>query len=85
MADILLLIWLMWLGILGYKYIASKIKVVNILDDGNGISIHMEKGKLKAMDYSQQRELQILLGFIQKISSVDHPVEILLWEDPIVL
>ena len=60
-------------------------EVVNILDDGNGISIHMEKGKLKDMDYAQQRELQILLGFIQKISSVDSHVEILLWEDPIVL
>lgn len=52
-------------------------RVVTIIDSGNDISIKMETGKLKSMDYSQQRELQILLTFIQsKDTQLDSPLYI---------
>lgn len=56
---------------------AQGVVVVSIVDNGNCIAITMETGKFKSMDYAQQRELQILLTFIQDNSNLDDKVSIL--------
>lgn len=52
--------------------------ILTVTNDGNGFKIKWEeKPKKNYLDYSQMRELQMVLTFIQKTDPVDNHVMIL--------
>ena len=52
--------------------------ILTITDDGNGFKIKWaEKPEKNRLDYSQTRELQILLTYIQRLDPIDDPVILL--------
>jgi len=55
---------------------AKGVAVITIVDDGDGITIKFDKAKPSKMDYAKQRELQLLLTFIQLHSPVDDSLTI---------
>lgn len=54
------------------------VTILTVTNDGNGFKIKWEeKPKKNYLDYSQMRELQLVLSFIQRIDPVDNNVMIL--------
>jgi hypothetical protein len=52
--------------------------ILTVINDGNGFKIKWEeKPKKSYLDYSQMRELQLVLSFIQQTDPVDNHVMIL--------
>lgn len=49
--------------------------ILTITDDGNGVKVKWEeKPEKNRLDYSQMRELQLVLTYIQKVDNIDNSV-----------
>ncbi len=60
--------------------------ILTVTNDGNGFKIKWEeKPEKNYLDYSQMRELQLVLSFIQKTDPVDNHVMILKRDDELAL
>lgn len=52
--------------------------ILTITDDGNGFKVKwQEKPEKNRLDYSQMRELQLMLNYIQKVDPIDNSVVVL--------
>lgn len=49
--------------------------ILTITDDGNGFKVKWEeKPEKNRLDYSQMRELQLMLTYIQKVDAIDNSI-----------